>query len=83
MCDVLYEGDALRLTLRAMNIVVQKCVPVPGDRLYLRISCAVYNHFAEYELLRDAILLLAAKAELAIETTTGLETDTKIEATIP
>ena len=56
-----FTGEELRLRLREMNIVIQKCVPVPGDRLYLRISCAVYNHFAEYELLRDAVLLLAAK----------------------
>ena len=29
---------------------------VAGDRLYLRISAAVYNDWAEYEELRDAVL---------------------------
>lgn len=60
------QGEELRLALRAMNIVVQKCVPVPGERLYLRISCGVYNHWSEYEVLRDAVLALAAKKERLI-----------------
>jgi hypothetical protein len=59
-------GEDLRLTLRSKNIVVQRCVAVPGDRLYLRISCAVYNHWSEYETLRDVVLQLAAKAERLI-----------------
>ena len=56
-------GEELRLALRARHIVVQKCVPAPGERLYLRVSCAVYNHWAEFEALRDAVLQLAAKQE--------------------
>lgn len=66
-----------------MNIVVQKCVPVPGERLYLRISCAVYNHFAEYEVLRDAVLLLAAAAQTRpeVETQIGTQVETQVEQT--
>ena len=65
MCSIC-AGEDLRLTLRSKNIVVQRCVAVPGDRLYLRISCAVYNHWSEYETLRDVVLQLAAKAERLI-----------------
>jgi hypothetical protein len=65
VCSTCNAGEELRLALREMNIVVQKCVPVRGDRLYMRISCAVYNHFGEFELLRDAVLLLAAKKDAA------------------
>lgn len=61
---VCVSGEDLRLALRDQHlIVVQKCVAVPGDRLYLRISCAVYNHWGEFEGLRDAVLQLAAKKQ--------------------
>jgi selenocysteine lyase/cysteine desulfurase len=38
------------------GIVVQWSFPVPGDRLYLRVSAAVYNYMEEFEVLRDAVL---------------------------
>jgi selenocysteine lyase/cysteine desulfurase len=38
------------------GIIVQWCFPVPGDRMYLRVSAAVYNYIEEFEVLRDAVL---------------------------
>jgi hypothetical protein len=37
------EGEKLRLNLRKKGIIIQKLYPIFGDRLYLRISAAVYN----------------------------------------
>jgi selenocysteine lyase/cysteine desulfurase len=54
------DADALRLDLRARNIVIQRLVPKAGDRLYMRVSCAVYNDWSEYETLRDAVLDIIA-----------------------
>lgn len=59
--DSIEDGEALRLGLRAQGIVVQKMVPIEGDRLYMRVSCAVYNDWTEIEVLRDAVLDAAAK----------------------
>lgn len=54
--DTRSEGEELRLELRCRNIVIQRLVPIVGDRLYMRLSCAVYNDWSEYETLRDAVL---------------------------
>lgn len=43
------------------GIVVQWSYPVAGDRLYMRISAAVYNYMEEFETLRDAVLEIAAR----------------------
>lgn len=37
------DGENLRLKLRKKGIVIQKLHPIFGDRLYLRLSAAVYN----------------------------------------
>ena len=56
------DSDRIRVLLRnEFNIVIQKLYPVPGDRLYLRLSIAVYNTLEEFVLLKDAILTLVAR----------------------
>lgn len=56
--DTAEKGEEVRKALKGMEIIVQKAVAVQGDCLYLRVSCAVYNHLEEYFPLRDAILSL-------------------------
>lgn len=51
------SSEEVRIELREKyRIVVQKPFPIGGDRLYLRISVAVYNNWEEYEVLKTAIL---------------------------
>lgn len=52
-------SDSLRLKLREKNIVVQKFFPVKNDRLYFRVSAAVYNVIEDFVVLRDAVLAVA------------------------
>ena len=59
--DTAEHSARLGQRLRAANIIVQKLVPVVGDRLYLRISAAVYNTIEEAELLRDTVLGLTSE----------------------
>jgi hypothetical protein len=55
--DTPVHSEFLRLYLREVEgIVIQKCVAVQGDRLYFRVSAAVYNTVQEAVLLRDAVL---------------------------
>jgi L-cysteine desulfhydrase len=50
-------SDEVRLELRnRYRIVVQRPFPVGGDRLYLRVSVAVYNSWEEFLTLRGAVL---------------------------
>jgi hypothetical protein len=58
------DSEAIRLELRhrpGKGIVTQKFFPVPGDRLYFRISAAVYNSLDEFHALRDAINDIVAR----------------------
>ena len=48
-------------TNRRLGIVTQKFFPVPGDRLYFRVSAAAYNSLQEFHVLRDAINDIAAR----------------------
>lgn len=50
------DSKNLKNYLRKENIIIQWPYPVGGDRLYLRISCAIYNAMADFELLRDKVL---------------------------
>ena len=43
------------------GIVIQKLTPVPGDRLYMRLSAAVYNYIEEYYVLRDAVIDISSR----------------------
>lgn len=53
------DSERLRLGLRdEHSIIIQKLFPVPGDRLYLRLSVAVYNTLEELQALSDAVLKL-------------------------
>ena len=55
--DTWEKSHELRRHLRQKyKIVIQNLFPVRNDRLYLRISVAVYNTEEEYDLLRDALL---------------------------
>lgn len=55
--DTWEKSFELRSHLRQKyNIVIQNPFPVKGDRLYIRISVAVYNTEEEFEFLKDAIL---------------------------
>jgi len=50
-------SEKMRLALRdKYSIIIQKLYPVPGDRLYLRLSIAVYNSIEEFEALSTAVL---------------------------
>ena len=62
-------SDRLRLELREKyQIVIQKPFPILGDRLYLRVSAAVYNSWDEYVALKDAVLEMQTKtSEVAAE----------------
>lgn len=57
------DAERIRLALRERNIVVQRLVPVQGDRLYLRVSCGVYNDWTDFEVLRDAMLEIMSSVE--------------------
>ncbi len=57
------DSEYLRLKLRARNIVVQVFFPVKNDRLYFRISAAVYNTIDEFVILRDAVLEIAKEKQ--------------------
>jgi selenocysteine lyase/cysteine desulfurase len=59
--DTFEKSEEFRLTLRSKGIVVQKLFPVKGDRLYLRLSIAVYNTTQEFEVLRDTVLQIIAE----------------------
>ncbi len=59
------DSEYLRLKLRARNIVVQVFYAVKNDRLYFRISAAVYNTIEEFIILRDAVLEIAREKALA------------------
>ena len=48
------------------GIVIQRLVPVVGDRLYMRLSAAVYNTMEEFEVLRDAVLELVKDKESSL-----------------
>lgn len=55
--DTWEKSFELRSLLRQKyNIVIQNPFPVKGDRLYIRISVAVYNSEEDYDFLRDALL---------------------------
>jgi selenocysteine lyase/cysteine desulfurase len=54
--DSASDGENLRLNLRSRGIVIQKLFPVPNDRMYMRLSVAIYNTIEEFILLRDAVL---------------------------
>jgi len=61
--DTWEDSEKVRVGLREKGIVVQKLYPVRGDRLYLRLSAAVYNTIEEFHTLRDAILDLVAEKQ--------------------
>ena len=63
--DTEEHAERLRKRLRAAGIVVQRFVPVNGDRLYLRVSAAIYNTFDEFIILRDAVLQIVAELEMS------------------
>lgn len=53
------DSERLRLGLREQHrIIIQKPYPVPGDRLYVRLSVAVYNSIDEFEVLGHAVLYM-------------------------
>ena len=57
------DADTVRMKLREeYNIVIQKFFPVQNDRLYLRLSVAVYNYLNEFNCLKDAILDIVSKS---------------------
>ncbi len=62
--DTSEDSEYLRLKLRARNIVVQIFYPIKNDRLYFRISAAVYNTIEEFAILRDAVLEIAKEKAL-------------------
>ena len=60
--DTWTDSEKIRLLLlssRDKSIVVQKLFPVNGDRLYFRVSAAIYNCIEDFEILRDAVLEIA------------------------
>ncbi len=61
------DSEYLRLKLRARNIVTQIFFPIKYDRLYFRISAAVYNSIEEFVILRDAVLEIAKEKSEKVE----------------
>ena len=57
------HSESLRKSLRARGVVVQRFVPVPGDRLYFRVSAAIYNTLEEFVVLRDTVLSICRELE--------------------
>jgi L-cysteine desulfhydrase len=66
--DTWEASDRVRLELREKyQIVVQKPFPIAGNRLYLRISAAVYNSWEQYVTLKEAILEMQRQSRLQDE----------------
>ena len=60
------EGSPIPPRYCTGGIVIQKLVPIAGDRLYMRLSAACYNTMEEFEILRDAVLEISSERDRSI-----------------